>query len=103
MNLYEAIADNIKTMEEFDKHAEELGIKNMSPYYYIDGAPDCHTIEQADAYYDSLPPDQSSVNYKRDKGDLTPEQFQFLDEHRDLVHQSLCLFGIEMMQDQPLD
>ena len=90
------------SLEDFEKRLEELGVSSVSPLYYVNGAPDCHSIEQADAYYDSLP-DYSSVNYKKDKYDLTDEAFKFIDEHRDLAKQSIHNFIDMITSSGPLD
>lgn len=89
MNLYRKIfesSEEFDKIEAFDKELEKLGITSTSPLYYVTGAPDCHTIEDADKYYASLP-SYSSVNYSGDKGNITEEQFKFIDENRDLAKQ----------------
>lgn len=87
----------------FDNSLDSLGITNVGPLYYVNGTPeDCHTIEDADKYYASLP-SGSSVNYSRDKGDITPEQYEFLDKHREETHKALCDFARQIVDAGPLD
>lgn len=106
MNLYESITsnlDNEMTVEEFEKKCEELGVTSVSPLYYVTGVPeDCKTIEQADAFYDN-PDLPFSVNYKKDKYDLTEEAYEFINAHRGLAHKALCNFVSEVCAAGPLD
>ena len=56
--------------------------------YFVLGAPDCHTIEDANNYYDS-PSVNPTVNYKSDGKDITEEQFKLIDENRELSRKVL--------------
>ena len=87
----------------FDDSCEAMGITTVSPLYYVNGVPEsCKTIEDADKYYASLP-DGSSVNYANDKGDLTQEQYDFLNSHREDVKKALGEFSSRMADSGPLD
>ena len=87
----------------FEDSCDYLGIKTLSPFYYVNGVPEsCKTIEDADKYYDSLP-DGSPVNYSNDKHDLTQEQYEFLNSHRKEVEEELLSFSRRMADSGPLD
>lgn len=97
------VMNTLKESEEFEKALDELGVKTVDALYYVTGTPeDCHTIEDADKYYDSLP-SYSSTNYKKDKGDITPEQYKYIDEHRKEAHKSLSDFVDKICSYGPLD
>ena len=87
----------------FEDSLDYLGITSASPLYYVSGTPeDCHTIEDADKYYASLPTG-SSVNYSKDKSDITPEQYEFLDKHRPEVKKEISKFVEKILSYGPLD
>lgn len=80
--LYEKSKD---TLNKFEEKLNKLGIHNLDPLYYVTGAKNCHTIEETNEYYDSLP-SYSSINYKKDGKDVTQKIFNFIDKHRELAH-----------------
>ena len=92
-----------KVAPSFDDRCEAMGIPTVSPLYYVNGVPEsCKTIEDADKYYASLP-DGSSVNYSNDKGNLTQEQYDFLNSHREEVRKALGDFSSKMANSGSLD
>jgi len=90
-------------MPTFEDSLEYIGIDNVSPLYYVTGTPeDCHTIEDADNYYDSLP-DYSASNYKKDRCGISQKQYEFIDKHRKEAGQVLHDFVMKMLDSGPLD
>lgn len=86
-------------IKEFENKLEDLGITTLNKLYYVTGAPECHSTTEADTYYDNLP-SYSCVNYKRDKDNITEEQFKLIDENRELAKQvirkavdNICSYG----------
>lgn len=86
-------------IKEFETKLEELEITTLNKLYYVTGAKDCHTVAEADKYYEELPK-WDSTNYWRDRDNINEEQFNFIDEHRDLARQvirgavkNICSYG----------
>lgn len=82
----ESIDDEVAS---FEKQLEEAGITTTNKLYFVTGTPeDCHTLEEADEYYEVLPK-WDSKNYWRDRGDITEEQFELIDKNRKLAKEIL--------------
>lgn len=82
----ESIDDEVTS---FEKQLEEVGITTTNKLYFVTGTPeDCHTLEEADEYYEVLPK-WDSKNYWRDRGDITEEQFELIDKNRKLAKEIL--------------
>jgi len=80
--LEESEDDKIKAFED---ELEKVGITTTNKLYFVTGTPEsCHTVEEADEYYEILPK-WDSTNYWRDRGDITQEQFELIDKNRDLA------------------
>ena len=90
-------------IEAFEKELEKLGITTTNKLYFVIGTPEsCHTVEEADEYYEILPKEDSK-NYWRDRGDITQEQFELIDKNRDLVKELLKRAADNVNSYGPLD
>ena len=99
-NLEESLDDEV---EAFEKQLEEAGITTTNKLYFVTGTPeDCHTLEEADEYYEVLPK-WDSKNYWRDRGDITEEQFELIDKNRKLAKEILKRAADNVNSYGPLD
>ena len=96
----ESVDDEVAS---FEKQLEEVGITTTNKLYFVTGTPeDCHTLEEADEYYEILPK-WDSKNYCRDRGDITEEQFELIDKNRDLAKEILKRAADNVNSYGPLD
>lgn len=99
-NLEESLDDEV---EAFDKQLQEAGITTTNKLYFVTGTPeDCHTVEEADEYYEILPK-WDSTNYWRDRGDITQKQFELIDKNRKLAKEILKRAADNVRSYGPLD
>lgn len=98
--VQESLDDEVKA---FDKQLQEAGITTTNKLYFVTGTPeDCHTVEEADEYYEILPK-WDSTNYWRDRGDITQEQFELIDQNRKLAKEILKRASDNVNSYGPLD
>lgn len=86
-------------IKEFELKLEELGITTLNKLYYVTGAKNCNTLQEADRYYEELPK-WDSTNYWRDRDNITEEQYKFINQYRDLAKEiirksveNICSYG----------
>ena len=96
----ESIDDEVTS---FEKQLEKVGITTTNKLYFVTGTPeDCHTLEEADEYYELLPK-WDSKNYWRDREDITEEQFELIDKNRKLAKEILKRASDNVNSYGPLD
>lgn len=86
-------------VKQFEIELEKMGVTTLNKLYYVTGAKNCNTLVEADKYYEELPK-WDSTNYWRDRDNITEEQYNFINVHRELAHQlirqavdNICSYG----------